>query len=223
MGLAGALELEAVTQALLMTSRDHAEFYDAFQEKRRLRWTEHDKPSPRHQPGLAASPGRLLTRRRCGFGQLDYSLAARPHKARSRARTRHDDLRAVRGGDGEPGGGARGSGRSSGASRVVADLRDGRDGVSALWPRSVRSTNGIWDVTTPPSRSSRYERCSTRRRSSSSSPRPSCRTSSRSGRQLDVGHDLDQKSWIDQVGDHGRARRPVLAKDLCEGGVVFGV
>jgi enoyl-CoA hydratase/carnithine racemase len=39
MGLAGALELEAVTQALLMTSRDHAEFYDAFQEKRPPRWT----------------------------------------------------------------------------------------------------------------------------------------------------------------------------------------
>ena len=39
MGLAGALELEAVTQALLMTSRDHAEFYDAFQNKRPPRWT----------------------------------------------------------------------------------------------------------------------------------------------------------------------------------------
>ena len=39
MGLAGALELEAVTQALLMTSRDHAEFYAAFKEKRPPRWT----------------------------------------------------------------------------------------------------------------------------------------------------------------------------------------
>jgi enoyl-CoA hydratase/carnithine racemase len=38
MSLAGALELEAATQALLMTSRDHAEFYDAFREKRPPRW-----------------------------------------------------------------------------------------------------------------------------------------------------------------------------------------
>ena len=39
MSLAGALELEAVTQALLMTSRDHAEFYEAFVEKRPPRWS----------------------------------------------------------------------------------------------------------------------------------------------------------------------------------------
>jgi enoyl-CoA hydratase/carnithine racemase len=36
--LTGALELEAVTQALLMTSADHAEFYRAFVEKRPPRW-----------------------------------------------------------------------------------------------------------------------------------------------------------------------------------------
>jgi enoyl-CoA hydratase/carnithine racemase len=39
MSLAAALELEAVTQALLMTSRDHAEFYDAFTQKRPPRWS----------------------------------------------------------------------------------------------------------------------------------------------------------------------------------------
>jgi enoyl-CoA hydratase/carnithine racemase len=39
MSLAGALELEAATQALLMTSRDHAEFYGAFTEKRPPNWT----------------------------------------------------------------------------------------------------------------------------------------------------------------------------------------
>ena len=39
MDLAGALELEAMTQALLMTSADHAEFYAAFQEGRKPRWT----------------------------------------------------------------------------------------------------------------------------------------------------------------------------------------
>jgi enoyl-CoA hydratase/carnithine racemase len=39
MSLAAALELEAATQALLMTSRDHAEFYDAFREKRPPRWS----------------------------------------------------------------------------------------------------------------------------------------------------------------------------------------
>lgn len=39
MGLAGALELEAATQALLMRSRDHAEFYEAFLERRPPRWT----------------------------------------------------------------------------------------------------------------------------------------------------------------------------------------
>jgi enoyl-CoA hydratase/carnithine racemase len=36
--LAGAVELEAQTQALLMTTRDHREFYDAFREKREPRW-----------------------------------------------------------------------------------------------------------------------------------------------------------------------------------------
>jgi enoyl-CoA hydratase/carnithine racemase len=39
MSLAGALELEAAMQALLMTSRDHAEFYEAFTQKRPPRWT----------------------------------------------------------------------------------------------------------------------------------------------------------------------------------------
>jgi enoyl-CoA hydratase/carnithine racemase len=39
MGLAGALELEAVTQALLLRSADHAEFYAAFTEGRSPRWT----------------------------------------------------------------------------------------------------------------------------------------------------------------------------------------
>lgn len=36
--LTGALELEAQTQALLMTSEDHAEFYKAFTEGRQPRW-----------------------------------------------------------------------------------------------------------------------------------------------------------------------------------------
>ena len=39
MDLAGALELEAMTQALLMTSDDHREFYRAFQEGRDPRWS----------------------------------------------------------------------------------------------------------------------------------------------------------------------------------------
>jgi enoyl-CoA hydratase/carnithine racemase len=39
MDLAGALELEAVTQALLMHTDDHREFYAAFTEKRRPRWS----------------------------------------------------------------------------------------------------------------------------------------------------------------------------------------
>jgi enoyl-CoA hydratase/carnithine racemase len=38
MDLAGALELEAATQALLMTSEDHSEFYDAFRSKRPPKW-----------------------------------------------------------------------------------------------------------------------------------------------------------------------------------------
>ena len=37
--LAGALELEAMTQALLMTSEDHREFYRAFREGRDPRWS----------------------------------------------------------------------------------------------------------------------------------------------------------------------------------------
>lgn len=37
--LAGALELEAMTQALLMTSEDHREFYRAFTEGRDPRWS----------------------------------------------------------------------------------------------------------------------------------------------------------------------------------------
>jgi enoyl-CoA hydratase/carnithine racemase len=39
MDLAGALELEAMTQALLMTSADHAEFYAAFTQGRGPTWT----------------------------------------------------------------------------------------------------------------------------------------------------------------------------------------
>lgn len=38
MDLAGSLELEAMTQALLMTSADHAEFYKAFSEGRQPEW-----------------------------------------------------------------------------------------------------------------------------------------------------------------------------------------
>jgi enoyl-CoA hydratase/carnithine racemase len=39
MDLAGALELDAMTQALLMNSEDHAEFYRAFTEGRDPKWT----------------------------------------------------------------------------------------------------------------------------------------------------------------------------------------
>ncbi|MFL6138427.1 MAG: enoyl-CoA hydratase family protein [Frankiaceae bacterium] len=39
MDLAGALELEAMTQALLMHTDDHREFHAAFTEERRPRWT----------------------------------------------------------------------------------------------------------------------------------------------------------------------------------------
>ena len=39
MDLAGSLELEAMGQALLMTSEDHREFYRAFAERRDPRWT----------------------------------------------------------------------------------------------------------------------------------------------------------------------------------------
>jgi enoyl-CoA hydratase/carnithine racemase len=39
MSLAGAMELDAMTQALLMTSDDHAEFHAAFNERRPPRWT----------------------------------------------------------------------------------------------------------------------------------------------------------------------------------------
>lgn len=39
MDLSGSIELEAMTQALLMTSADHQEFYDAFTEGRDPKWT----------------------------------------------------------------------------------------------------------------------------------------------------------------------------------------
>jgi len=39
MSLSGALELDAMTQALLMTSDDHAEFHAAFTERRPPQWT----------------------------------------------------------------------------------------------------------------------------------------------------------------------------------------
>jgi enoyl-CoA hydratase/carnithine racemase len=39
MDLAGSIELEAMTQALLMKSADHAEFYEAFQLGRDPKWT----------------------------------------------------------------------------------------------------------------------------------------------------------------------------------------
>src|SRR5262249_31263978 len=38
MPLSAAMELDAMTQALLMTTQDHAEFYAAFTERRRPRW-----------------------------------------------------------------------------------------------------------------------------------------------------------------------------------------
>jgi enoyl-CoA hydratase/carnithine racemase len=39
MSLAGAMELDAMTQALLMTTDDHTEFHAAFNERRPPRWT----------------------------------------------------------------------------------------------------------------------------------------------------------------------------------------
>jgi enoyl-CoA hydratase/carnithine racemase len=39
MDLGSSIELEAYTQALLMTSEDHAEFYEAFKGKRRPNWS----------------------------------------------------------------------------------------------------------------------------------------------------------------------------------------
>ena len=39
MGLAASLELDAVTQALLMTTPDHAEFYAAFRDGRQPKWS----------------------------------------------------------------------------------------------------------------------------------------------------------------------------------------
>jgi enoyl-CoA hydratase/carnithine racemase len=39
MDLGSAIELEAITQALLMKSNDHAEFYAAWSEGRKPRWT----------------------------------------------------------------------------------------------------------------------------------------------------------------------------------------
>ena len=39
MSLPGAMELDAMTQALLMTSDDHAEFHAAFNERRPPNWT----------------------------------------------------------------------------------------------------------------------------------------------------------------------------------------
>jgi enoyl-CoA hydratase/carnithine racemase len=39
MDLSGALELDSVTQALLMKSADHAEFYAAFREGREAKWS----------------------------------------------------------------------------------------------------------------------------------------------------------------------------------------
>lgn len=38
MPIAGAMELDAMTQALLMTTRDHAEFHASFNERRAPRW-----------------------------------------------------------------------------------------------------------------------------------------------------------------------------------------
>jgi enoyl-CoA hydratase/carnithine racemase len=39
MGLSASIEMEATTQALLMTSHDHREFLDAFRTKRKPEWT----------------------------------------------------------------------------------------------------------------------------------------------------------------------------------------
>ena len=39
MDLGSAIELEAITQALLMQSEDHAEFYEAWREGRQPNWS----------------------------------------------------------------------------------------------------------------------------------------------------------------------------------------
>jgi enoyl-CoA hydratase/carnithine racemase len=39
MSMSGAVELEAMTQALLMNSADYREFHAAFTQKRDPRWT----------------------------------------------------------------------------------------------------------------------------------------------------------------------------------------
>jgi hypothetical protein len=39
MDLGSAIEMDAVTQALLMKSQDHGEFYAAWRNCRRPRWT----------------------------------------------------------------------------------------------------------------------------------------------------------------------------------------
>jgi hypothetical protein len=39
MSLSSSLELDAMTQALLMTTNDHAEFHASFNERRPPHWT----------------------------------------------------------------------------------------------------------------------------------------------------------------------------------------
>ncbi|MPY85910.1 MAG: enoyl-CoA hydratase, partial [Actinophytocola sp.] len=39
MSLSASVETEAILQALLMTSKDHAEFFEAFTEKRKPVWS----------------------------------------------------------------------------------------------------------------------------------------------------------------------------------------
>src|SRR6202011_4602843 len=56
MNLGAALELDSMTQALLMKSADHAEFYAAFREGREAKWSGREPPRTR---SAARIPSRL--------------------------------------------------------------------------------------------------------------------------------------------------------------------
>jgi hypothetical protein len=59
MPLGAAMELDAMTQALLMTTDDHAEFHAAFNARRPPNWTGRGAvPAPAWSPARAAASGR---------------------------------------------------------------------------------------------------------------------------------------------------------------------
>ena len=83
MSLPGAMELDAMTQALLMTTDDHAEFHAAFNERRPPRWTGTVTRDRAPAWSTGASPGDRGRRRRAARRRRAPGGPAGPRRRRA--------------------------------------------------------------------------------------------------------------------------------------------